>query len=189
MSKLIVLIAVLMFSQTLLAATPEERAAAEVECKQVIEQNFQAINEENLKALLATCSVYSGTAEQGREFVAQTKEMFEETNVYMTLTDFEIIKVVTPRAYAWVTQRTIAQRPEDHKPKNPGLNYRHHSALLPEYEEVRYKQRFNFEGGEWKVHKVVSAPEPVNGSKRLVVESAPSKCPNGKCSMPFVKVR
>lgn len=180
-----------LFGAKLFAAQPPEfEARAERECREVLEQNFQAINAEDLKALLATCSVYSGTAEQGREFIAEAKAMFEDTNVYMMLVDFELTKVQSDRAYAYVTQRTVASRPEDHQPKKPGLNYRHHSALLPEYETVRYKQRFSFEGGKWKVHRVVSDMEPVDGSPRLVVKDGPaSNCPNGKCSTPFVRVR
>jgi len=129
----------------------------------VLEENFQACNEENLKKLLGTTSRFTGTSEQMAEFSAEAKQMFEDTDVYMRLVDFQLTDFSPPIAYATVIQLTL---PADEKGSDEDLanrklgttHFRSNSALLPEYELCSYRQRFNFEGGKWKVHKVVSRP-------------------------------
>lgn len=129
----------------------------------VLEVNFQACNEENVKKLLGTTSRFTGTREQMAEFAAEAKQMFEDTDVYMRLVDFELTEFSPPIAYATVIQLTL---PADEKGSDEDLanrtlgttHFRSNSALLPEYELCSYRQRFNFEGGKWKVHKVVSRP-------------------------------
>ncbi len=129
----------------------------------VLEENFQACNEENVKKLLGTTSRFTGTREQMAEFAAEAKQMFEDTDVYMRLVDFELTDFSPPIAYATVIQLTL---PADEKGSDEDLanrklgttHFRSNSALLPEYELCTYRQRFNFEGGKWKVHRVVSRP-------------------------------
>ena len=130
----------------------------------VLEENFRAVNEENLRKLLATTSRYTGTPEQMAQFAAEAKQMFKELDVYMRLVDFELVRFQPPRAYAMVTQLTLptedkAGDDELAERKMGRTHFRHNSGLLPEYELCRYKQRFNFEGGRWKVHRIVSEPE------------------------------
>jgi hypothetical protein len=149
-------------------ALPPDSPLAQQEAEKmraVLEANFQAINEENLPALLQTCSRVSGTPEQMAEFASQAKEMFEDTDVYMRLVDFKLTKFQPPRAYATVIQLTLPADQKDAADPEPGgqmgkLEFRHKSALLPEYELSTYKQRFSFENGQWKVHRVVSHVYP-----------------------------
>jgi hypothetical protein len=54
----------------------------------VLEENFQACNEENLKKLLGTTSRFTGTPQQMAEFATEAKQMFESCDVYMRLVDF-----------------------------------------------------------------------------------------------------
>jgi hypothetical protein len=129
----------------------------------VLEENFQAINEENLKKLLGTTSRYTGTQQEMAEFAAEAKQMFADTDVYMRLVDFELTDFAPPTAYATVIQLTLPanEQVSDDDLANRKLgttHFRSNSALLPEYELCSYRQRFNFEGGKWKVHRVVSQP-------------------------------
>jgi hypothetical protein len=134
-----------------------------VKMRVVLEENFQAINEENLRKLLGTMSRTTGTPQQMQEFAAEAKQMFEDTDVYMRLVDFKLIDFSPPIAHATVIQLTL---PADEEASDADLanrklgttHFRSNSALLPEYELCSYRQRFNFERGKWKVHKVVSKP-------------------------------
>lgn len=133
----------------------------------VLEENFQAINEENLPKLLATTSRFTGTQKQMAEFAAEAKKLFSDTDVYMRLVEFKLTKFKPPRAYAMVTQLTLPAEEKGTEAERGGrklgtTDFRSKSALLPEYELCTYKQRFNFESGKWKVHRVVS--EPVKAS-------------------------
>lgn len=147
-------------------ALDPDSPAAQREAKKmraVLEENFQACNEENLKKLMGTTSRFTGTQQEMAEFAAEAKQMFEDTDVYMRLVDFELTDFSPPIAYATVIQLTL---PADEKGSDEDLanrklgttHFRSNSALLPEYELCSYRQRFNFEGGKWKVHKVVSRP-------------------------------
>lgn len=144
----------------------------------VLEENFQACNEENLKKLLGTTSRFTGTPEQMAEFAAEAKQMFEDTDVYMRLVDFELTDFSPPIAYATVIQLTL---PADKKGSDEDLanrklgttHFRSNSALLPEYELCSYRQRFNFEGGKWKVHKVVSRPVKAEWPKPKTQSNGP----------------
>lgn len=176
-----------LFGQTLLAADPAQRV--ERECRAVLEQNFAACGAEDLKALRRTTSKYAGTPEQVQEFCEEAEKMFAETDVYMRLVDFQILRVQMPMAEAMVLQLTL---PADEKDREPvlharlGLNFRHHSALLPEYELVTYKQLFRYEGGKWKVHFVASVPRAAESNK-LPEQTRQTSCPNGNCQFPRVK--
>ena len=129
----------------------------------ILEENFQAVNDENLPKLLATTSRFTVTPQQMNQFAAEAKQMFEDTDVYMRLVDFKLTKFQPPRAYAMVTQLTLPAEEQGTDAEHGGrklgrTEFLNKSALLPEYELCTYKQRFNFEGGKWKVHRVVSEP-------------------------------
>ena len=158
------LIAILMlFSQMALADDPVERA--EEECRAVLEQNFHAITAESWKSFQKTLSQSVGTRAELQELKAEAQKMFSDTDVYMRLVDFKLINLRPPMAEALVLQLTL---PADEKDREPvrhqrlGVNFKHHSALLPEFELVKYRQRFRYENGEWKVHKIVSRPLPAS---------------------------
>jgi len=120
-------------------------------------------NGENLKKLLKKTSRYTGTPQQMAEFAAEAKQMFSDTDVYMRLVDFTLTDFSPPIAYATVIQLTLPanEQASDDALANRKLgttHFRSNSALLPEYELCSYRQRFNFEGGKSKVHRVVSRP-------------------------------
>jgi len=188
-----------MFSRQ--SASSAELNAQRVEkgCRAILEDNFQACNAENLKALIKTCSRYTGTREEGLEFMREAQSMFDETDVYMRLTGFKLVKVEGPFAYAYVNQLTLpAAQKDDPRTDNAELSgyFRHNSALLPKWQEVQYLQVFHLDAGKWKLHRIISEPVPVESGVDLDARAAPvqsssprSNCPNGRCSMPFVTVR
>lgn len=175
-------------------AVAEKPADVEIACRAVLTENMQAIVHEDVAALLGTMSRDCGTPAQFDEFQRQAEEMFAATDVYMHVAGFKLYAYNPPYAEAWVLQQTMPKNAEDHYPVEAGqLNFRHHSALLPEHKLVAYKQRFHKVRGEWKVHKVLSQPHPVDEATlaQLNGQRAPAKstCPDGKCSSPFVRVR
>ena len=156
--------AVVVAAQFPVYALPPDSPIAQREAKKmrtVLEENFQAVNEENLKKLIGTTSRFTGTRQEIAEFAAEAEQMFKDTDIYMRLVDFQLTDFTPPFADVQVTQLT---RPaEDTQDARPGkamgrLEFRNKSALLPEYELCAYKQRFHFENGRWKVHRVLSKP-------------------------------
>lgn len=179
---------------TAVSARAEKPADVANKCQAVLTENMQAIVMEDVDALLDTMSRDCGTPAQFEEFQREAEEMFEATDVYMHVAGFNLYAYNPPYAEAWVLQQTTPKNEDDHYPVEAGqLNFRHHSALLPEHKLVAYKQRFHKVRGEWKLHKVLSKPEPVDDATlaQLNGQQAPAKnnCPDGKCSTPFVRVR
>jgi hypothetical protein len=185
------------------AADPNSPAGqqAAAACRAVLEANFQAMNNEDVDALLATTSSKTGSPEQMAEFRAEAEKMFEDTDAYFRVDGFEFYKFQPPYAYAYVNQMTLPKNESDHYPREQGkLNFRHHSALLPEHKLVQYKQKFHFDNGQWKLHRVLSEPQPVDSwsARKLKIAGegngngnrAPAPvCKDGKCSSPFIRVR
>jgi len=172
-----------LFGQTVLAAPPAQKI--EQQCRAILEQNFAAVAAEDLKALRRTSAKDAGTKQQQDEFCKEAEQMFESTDVYMRLVDFQMLRVQMPMAEAMVLQLTLPANESDREPvlhQRLGLNFRHHSALLPEYELVTYKQLFKYENGKWKVHLVSSVPVAAEANK--LPEQA--DCPNGNCQFPRV---
>ena len=164
-------------------------------CLAVLEKNFQAINDEDIEALMATTSSQTADAETMAEFRSEAEAMFEDTDVYMRVDKFQMIAFKFPYAVAYVQQLTMPKSEEDHYPSEQGkLNFRHHSGLLPEHQLVWYRQLFHFEKGKWKLHQVLTRPEPVKQADKeeknsgTTITFGQSSCPNGQCQ-PFVRVR
>lgn len=173
-----------LFGAKLFAADPAQKL--ELQCRSVLEQNFAAVVAEDLKALRRTSAKDAGTKQQQDEFCEEAKQMFESTDVYMRLVDFQILRVQMPMAEALVMQLTLPADEADREPvlhQRLSVNFKHHSALLPEYELVTYKQLFKYENGKWKVHLVSSVPVAAEANKL----PEPTDCPNGNCSFPRVK--
>jgi hypothetical protein len=182
------------------AAGPDQKAtAAEEQCRAMLDQNFQAINAEDIKALAATTSSQSGSKEQMAEFRKEAEQMFTDTDVYMRLVWFKAYAYKPPYMEAYVIQLTLPKNEDDHYPAEQGeLNFRHHSALLPEHQLVMYRQKFHLERGKWKVHAVLSKPQPVAEdvagrldeafaeAEAAGVDTSVNACPNGQCKFPRV---
>ena len=184
-----------LFGQTLLAADAVQRV--EDECRMVLEKNFNGVNAEDVKMIASTFSKEAASGQYIADFTEEATKMFEETDVYMRLVDFKLIDLRPPYATAMVIQMTL---PADEKDREPvrhqrlGVNYRHHSALLPEFEMVTYRQIFRYENGKWKVHASAGVPLPTD--LKELPDSLPrpqaavkvnANCPNGNCSWPRVK--
>ncbi len=124
----------------------------------VLQANFQACNEENLDALMATCSREPQGTE---EFANEARTLFRDTDVYLRLADFELLELKPPYASARVIQITL---PADEKDRTSGaarqVFFRGNSALLPQWECVEYTQSFKKENGKWKVYMITTEPKP-----------------------------
>ncbi len=134
---------------------PEVRREAE-KIRRVLEENFRACNEENIRALMATISpTMPGLA----EFHNESLKMFGDTDVYLSLDSFELIGYRPPVAVARVVQVTL---PRDEKDREAGSElqqrYRGNTALLPEWERAVYTQQFKKEGGKWRLYGILETP-------------------------------
>lgn len=142
-------------------AAPPTTKAIEKEAEQiraVLQANFRACNEENLNALMATCSREPpGTA----EFADQARQLFKQTDVYIRMADFELLELKPPYASARIIQITL---PADEKDRTSGdakqVFFRGNSALLPQWECVEYTQSFKKENGRWKLYAITTKPKP-----------------------------
>lgn len=145
-------------------AVSRANAAAEKQIRAVLEANFQACNEEDLRALMATCSRAMPGSQQ---FAEEARLLFDETDVYLRLADFSLLWMKPPFACARVIQITL---PADEKDRTAGdaqrVFYRGTSALLPQWECVEYTQTFRKESGRWKVLAITTEPKPVEWPRR-----------------------
>lgn len=142
-------------------AAPPVTKAVEKEAEQiraVLQANFQACNEENLEALMATCSREPQGTE---EFAEEARTLFSEIDVYLRLADFELLELKPPYASARVIQITL---PANEKDRESGdarqVFYRGNSALLPQWETCEYTQTFKKENGKWKLYAITTKPRP-----------------------------
>jgi hypothetical protein len=131
-------------------------------CREVLQANFQATNEENMAALMATISPRAPGCDR---FEQEATEAFEDIDVYLRLEGFQVIGRQGDMLAARVIQSTMA-KPEDHdNGTEQQINYRRYtSALLPEYEKVEYTQTFRREGGKWRLWLIDGVPQRVGNS-------------------------
>lgn len=175
------------------AATPAKKISES--CQAVLDQNMQSMVTEDVDALMATISPEVGSPAQLAEFKREAEEVFAATDIYMRCVGFKLYAVNKMYADAWVIQQTTPKNEEDHHPVVQGeLNFRHHSALLPEHQLVAYRQRFHRQNGKWKLHLVLSEPQPVDedaveqlNSAKPVKQKVQPACKNGQCQ-PFIRV-
>jgi hypothetical protein len=124
--------------------------------REVLQANFQATNEENLPALMDTI----GRTMAGRQqFEIEAKKMFEDTDVYLRLEDFQLIQFSPPFAAVRVVQVTLPRDEKDREAQSgPRQAYRGNSALLPEWERCVYTQTFHKSNGKWKLYLITDRP-------------------------------
>lgn len=143
------------------SAAPPATKAVEKEAEQiraVLQANFQACNEENVDALMATCSREPKGTE---EFADEARTLFKDTDVYLRLADFELLELRPPFASARVIQITLPAKEKDRTSGDAKqVFYRGHSALLPQWECVEYTQTFKKEQGKWKLYAITTKPKP-----------------------------
>jgi len=163
----------------LVVQTAEAETAAD-KMRATLERNFQACNTESIGELMDTQA--RGLAkEELDKFRAAAVELFEDTDVYLRLEDFQLLQIKGQFAAARVVQVTLpADETVRNNPNACERFYRNHTMLLPEHERVSYVQTFKREGSTWRLWQIVTKPEPVGeGASR----EAPvvSDCRNGRC--------
>jgi hypothetical protein len=119
----------------------------------VIEENFRTSNNEDISGCMATMTPHMPNRE---EFVAQLKEFFEVTDVYIRLVDLQFVSAEMsdygPLAIVRVTQETLTRGDEE----LPYSEFRTRSAMLPPWEVCEFDLVMHKIRGKWLVHKIAS---------------------------------
>lgn len=146
------------------AAPPPTKAVQKEadKCREVLQANFQACNEENLPVLMSTLDRQLPKRD---EFEQEARAVFADVDMYMRVKEFELLEVRGPWAAARVVQLTL---PANEKDREAGtaqqVFYRQNSMLLPEYDLVEYTQMFHKSGGKWRLWLVTTQPRPAQGA-------------------------
>lgn len=123
----------------------------------VLQANFDACNNEDSVALLATCSKDLPDPEG---FKRESERLWKEKDVHYSLVDFKLLRVDGNLAVAEIVQKTHST---DRNHGNEGDRlYRNGTTLLPDSETVRYRAAFKKDFGKWKCYLTISQPVPVN---------------------------
>jgi tRNA A-37 threonylcarbamoyl transferase component Bud32 len=143
-------------------ASPQLPAKAQREVdaiRAVVLENFKACADEDLKALMGTLSKKLPRLD---EFAHEAEALFEATDVYIGLADFEILQLQPPFAAARIVQVTLPADEKDRTEATPKeIFFRGNSALLPKWECCEYTQTFRKENGKWKLDLITDEPRPV----------------------------
>jgi hypothetical protein len=122
---------------------------------EAMQRNFSACNEEDIRATMDSCSMEM----PGRDrFERETKDVFQEKDIYYSLVECEVLEVKPPYALARIVQDTHVEN-RDSGTKQQSA-FRNSSALLPD-ERVEYLNTFKFENGVWKLLVIVSEMRPI----------------------------
>jgi hypothetical protein len=163
-------LAALLWACGCLAGTPDDLRAA-------LDQNFAAYNAEDAAALTATLSPdLPGLP----EFQREAARLFEETDSYISVREFEVLAVRGNVAKTRVVQHTVTGDSES-------SGYRQHSMLMPKYPTVEYVQYFKKVRGKWKLGLVEEEPRRVEDTPNIAQASQPAgrsvfgNCANGTC--------
>lgn len=145
MNKLF-LLSIVFFGSYCFAGDAEEMRA-------ILEANFAACNNEDVNALLETCSIDMPRRE---EFKRESLELWKEKDIYYRIVKFKIIKIERDYATASVVQLTHTK---DRKSKNKSSEFiRNGTGLLSLKECVEYKIAFKKDNGKWKCYMTISEP-------------------------------
>jgi hypothetical protein len=134
---------------------PEFEAWAMQEIRPVIEENFAAVNAEDIERLMAT---HTSDCPDREAFRRESEQAFKDFDVYVRLLDLRWgggSNASTGykeghRCSVIVTQHTRPANAKD----GDYTAYRGNSALLPESELVWYTLQCRMEGGKWKIHMI-----------------------------------
>ena len=131
------------------------------EMYEVLSENFRACNEEDVDALMDTCSADMPDREGFRR---ESELLFREKDVHYSLQDFRVTRVRGDYAEAWVVQATYSEdRSADSESRG---RFRNGTTLLPQEECVEYMVSFKREGGRWKCLSTISEPIPYRAERR-----------------------
>lgn len=125
------------------------------EMREVLSENFRACNEEDIGALMATCSLDMPDREGFRR---ESEALFREKDIHYSLVDFRVTKVRGGYAEAWIVQNTyVEDRSSDSEARG---RFRNGTTLLPREECIECFVSFKREGGRWKCLATISEPIP-----------------------------
>jgi hypothetical protein len=153
----------------------------EAKLRAVLERNFQACNEEDIKALMDT-QARTLPRDEMAEFQSAAEKLFADTDVYLRLEEFQLLKVQGQFAAARVVQVTLpADESIRNNPDECERFYRNNTVLMPEHERVEYIQTFKREGGKWRLWEIVTKPVPVGEAQGVDKSGSGPGCPDGQC--------
>lgn len=125
----------------------------EQEMRAILAENFQACNDEDIEALMATCSI---DMPDRKGFRKESEILFREKEIHYSLEDFKVTSIDGNIAEAWVVQSTYSDdRSSDTQERK---FFRNGTTLLPQEECVEYMVAFKREGGRWKCLATISEP-------------------------------
>lgn len=137
----------------LLASSSFCHAGDAEEMRSILEANFAACNNEDVDALLDTCSVDMPRREEFRE---ESLELWKEKDIYYRLVKFKIINIEGDYATASIVQLTHTK---DRGSKNKSDEFiRNGTGLLSLKECVEYKIAFKKDNGKWKCYLTLTEP-------------------------------
>jgi hypothetical protein len=144
-----------LFLLFVLASPAAALAGDREEIREVLVENFRACNEEDIEALMDTCSV---DMPDRPGFRRESQILFREKDVHYSLVDFRVTKLRGDYAEAWVVQTTYSDdRTSD---SDARATFRNGTTLLPQEETVEYLAAFQRERGRWKCLATISEPVP-----------------------------
>lgn len=117
----------------------------------VIEENFQASNNEDVEGVMDTMTPYTPNKEN---FRAELEKFFDETDVYTRLVDITFVSAEMtsdgPVAKVRVIQQTLPKTDKDKE--IPYSDFRSRSAMLPPWEVCEFEIVMHKVRGKWKAH-------------------------------------
>lgn len=132
------------------------------EMREVLAENFRACNNEDIVALMDTCS-FDMPDRAG--FRRESEILFREKDVHYSLVDFRVTEIRDGYAEAWVVQTTYSgDRSSDNEARS---RFRNGTTLLPQEECVEYMVAFKRENGRWKCLATISDPIPYRSRTRF----------------------
>jgi len=124
------------------------------EMRSILQKNFDACNNEDVDALMETCSI---DMPRRQEFRRESEKLWKEKDVYYRLVDFKIESIQGDYATAWVVQTSHV---EDRSSSDEREEFvRNGTTLLTRKECVRYKVAFKKDGRFWKCYLTLTEPE------------------------------
>ena len=186
-SRLLLVAVVLLGSGSIVAPACADHPTAEdvAALRAVVEANFAAQTEGDVKALMATISPRIA-GPQRVEFEREVRDYVKlETGLQLRLLSLTVITFYNPFIKAAATGKTVPRQggcsavaevvqltvPKGishaelaEYPKELSTAFRHDSAMLPSSEVVKYmlQLEYDFQARCWKVHKITSAVRPVS---------------------------
>lgn len=123
------------------------------EMRSVLQANFDACNNEDVDALMGTCSVDMPRRE---EFRMESAKLWKEKDIYYRLIKFKVLEISGDYAIASIVQTTNTKD----RSANSGHEefVRNGTGLLTKSECVEYKAAFKKDGRRWKCYLTLTEP-------------------------------